>query len=90
MSKSHLIIKRKVSTITEIDALIAELQELKQQMSGGSLTDNEKLVMECIKAGVYRKDLDKLKIQNLDEILRKLRPHYLSIGDKKGLRLIVK
>ena len=54
------------------------------------MTDNEKLVMECIKAGVYRKDLDKLKIQNLDEILRKLRPHYLSIGDKKGLRLIVK
>lgn len=90
MTKNHLIIKRKVSTISEIDALIAELQELKQQMSGGSLTDNEKLVMERIKDGVYRKDLDALKIQNLDEILRKLRPHYLSIGDKKGLRLIVK
>jgi cobalamin biosynthesis protein CbiG len=90
MSKNHLIIKRKVSTISEIDALIAELQELKQQMSGGSLTDNEKLVMERIKDGVYRKDLDALKIENLSEILIKLRPHYLSIGDKKGLRLISK
>lgn len=90
MSKSHLIIKRKISTITEIDLLISELQELKQKMSGGSLNDNEQLVMEMIKTGVYRKDLNKLNIQNLDEILIKLRPHYLSIGDKKGLRLILK
>lgn len=89
MSKSHLI-KRKVSSIAEIDTLIAELQELKQQMSGGSLTDNEKLVMERIKVGVYRKDLDALKIENLGDILIKLRPYYLSIGDKKGLRLILK
>ena len=90
MLKSHLIIKRKVSTITEIDLLISELQELKQKMSGGSLNDNEQLVMERIKDGVYRKDLDKLNIQNLDELLIKLKPYYLSIGDKKGLRLIVK
>ena len=89
MSKSHLI-KRKVSSIAEIDTLIAELQELRKQMSGGSLTDNEKLVMERIKVGVYRKDLDALKIENLGEILIKLRPYYLSIGDKKGLRLILK
>lgn len=89
MSKSHLI-KRKVSSIAEIDLLIAELQELRKQMSGGSLTDNEKLVMERIKVGVYRKDLDALKIENLGGILIKLRPYYLSIGDKKGLRLILK
>jgi len=89
MSKSHLI-KRKVSSIAEIDSLIAELQELRKQMSGGSLTDNEKLVMERIKVGAYRKDLDALKIENLGEILIKLRPYYLSIGDKKGLRLILK
>ena len=90
MTKSHLIIKRKISTITEIDLHISELQELKQKMSGGSLNDNEQVVMEMIKAGVYRKDLNKLNIQNLDEILMKLRPYYLSIGDKKGLRLILK
>lgn len=89
MSKSHLI-KRKVSSIAEIDSLIAELQELRKQMSGGSLTDNEQRVMDCIKDGVYRKDLDKLNISNLEAILMKLRPYYLSIGDKKGLRLILK
>jgi len=90
MSKNHLIIKRKISTVADIDTLLAELQELKQQMSGGSLNDNEQLVMERIKVGVYRKDLDALKIENLGDILIKLRPYYLSIGDKKGLRLIVK
>ena len=51
---------------------------------------SSKLVMERIKVGVYRKDLDALKIENLGEILIKLRPYYLSIGDKKGLRLILK
>ena len=82
-------IKRKVSTVQELDALIAELQKLKESMQGESaLSPQEQLVFEKIKNGVFEKDLK--GIPNIDWILTKLRPYYLTVGDKKGTRLILK
>ena len=88
IKQSHQI-KRKVSTVAEIDALIAELQQLKQRMQGDSaLSEQETLVLNKIKAGVYQKDLK--DVPNITQILAKLRPLYLTIGDKQGTRLILK
>lgn len=88
VKQSHQI-KRKVSTVADIDALIAELQQLKQKMQGDSaLSEQETSVLNRIKVGVYQKDLQ--DVANITQILTKLRPLYLTIGDKQGTRLILK
>lgn len=89
MTKQSHQIKRKVSTVAEIDALIAELQQLKQQMQGGSaLSLQESEVLDKIKLGVFQKELK--DIPNISKILEKLRPLYITVGDKQGTRLILK
>lgn len=89
MTKQSHQIKRKVSTAAEIDALIAELQQLKQQMQGDSaLSLQESEVLDKIKLGVFQKELK--DIPNISKILEKLRPLYITVGDKQGTRLILK
>lgn len=89
MAKQSHQIKRKVSSVADIDALIAELQQLKQQMQGDSaLSEQETVILNRIKTGVYQKDLE--HIPNIKEILQRLRHLYITVGDKKGTRLILK
>lgn len=91
MAKPSFLIKRKLSSVNDIDNLIAELQELKKSFNSDLVLSNEeRFVLNKIKDGVTQKDLLNLNLKNLPAILDKLTPFYLKIGDKSGVRYILK
>lgn len=89
MTKPSHLIKRKVSSINDIDILIAELQELKKSFNNDLVLSNEeRSVLSRIKEGITHKELLNLNIKNLPAVLDNLKPYYLKIGDKSGVRYI--